>query len=197
MRRKECRFQDPQDIQTCKASAQSSADCLAFVSILGQPGSSLSQSPQPQTWACIFSLSLHRPEPQKWPSTVSSCTTSTRLGSDFPQGQEGAVLLGWTLDSKGGGELLLQGRCCHVMAPAIISTSSLTHLAGPKHCAWSPSRHSQKGSGIKFFWGFLKISSNCFRESCSVVISPFALSPSGLQIPGGPSRTTSLLLTVI
>lgn len=159
MKRKECRFQDPQDIQTFRASAWSSADCLAFASILGQPGSSLSQSPQPHTWACILSLGLHRPELQKWSSTVSSCTTSTRLERDFPRGQEGAVLLGWMLGcwtAKWVVSCCCRGCCCRVMALAIISTSSLAHLAGPKHCAWSPSRHSQKDSSFKFFLGLSK-----------------------------------------
>lgn len=39
------------------ASTQSSAGCLAFITILGRPGSSLSQSPQPDSWTNIVSLS--------------------------------------------------------------------------------------------------------------------------------------------
>ena len=136
---------DSRTHEKSRASAQSSADCQAFVTILNQPGSSLSQSPQPDFWINLLSLSS-KPQhldsvsmclnPQSGPSIVSS-PTSTGLERDSPQSQERSGLPGRCCTKKRVRSICCTSCCCRYTAVPIISAPSLP-------TQWDPSSELER-----------------------------------------------------
>lgn len=158
-----------------RASAQSSADCRAFVTILNQPRRQpvskppvwlLDQSFIPQFQASTFGLSLHVPEPTEWPSVVSS-PTSTGLEEIPHKARRGHSLPGRCCTKRGW-----EASAVRAVAAAIqLSPSSLPPLSQPsgiqalnlREGIWGPFAALSEGPQQSGFLGLSEIGSNCPR----------------------------------
>lgn len=131
----------------------------AFVTIRGQPGSSLSQSPQPDSWTYIFSFSFHLPEPQKWPSSQLYNLHWMRKRFSTEPGKFCSPRL--DTGQKKGGELLMYGLLLALPPLSPSSLPPLTHTWQDLSTVlekreWSPFQHSQKDSSGHVLLGLSK-----------------------------------------